>query len=79
MMVFDRKRETMPREELEMFQFERLQAMLARLRRGVRRYREQLGDVRLDSLAELHKLPATDPDDLLAAFPYGMSRSGAAW
>ena len=44
MRIFDRRYETMPRTELEQLQLERLQALLARLRRNVRRYREQIAD-----------------------------------
>jgi phenylacetate-CoA ligase len=72
MRVFDRDRETMRPDLREQVQFERLQALLARLRRNVRRYREQLGDIRIESLADLTKLPLTAPEDLVDAFPYGM-------
>ena len=46
MSIFDRRYEMMPRAELEQLQLERLQALLARLKRNVRRYREKLGDLR---------------------------------
>ena len=72
MTIYDRKYETMPRAQLEQLQLERLQSLLARLRRNVRRYREQLGDTRVESLRELDKLPLTTPEDMAAAFPYGM-------
>ena len=49
MSTFDRRYELMPRAELEQLQLERLQALLVRLRRNVRRYREKLADLRLDS------------------------------
>ncbi|MGA2661373.1 MAG: phenylacetate--CoA ligase [Verrucomicrobiota bacterium] len=70
--TFDRRYELMPRPELEQLQLERLQALLARLRRNVRRYREKLGDVRLDSLADLACLPFTTPEEVAASFPYGL-------
>jgi phenylacetate-CoA ligase len=57
---------------LEQLQLERLQGLLARLRRNVRRYREKLGDVRLDSLADLACLPFTTPEEVAASFPYGL-------
>jgi len=72
MTIYDRKYETMPRAQLEQLQLERLQSLLARLRRNVRRYREQLGETHIESLAELNKLPLTTPEDMAAAFPYGM-------
>lgn len=62
----------MPRAELDQLQLERLQSLLVRLRRNVRRYRERLGDLRVESLADLGRLPTTTPDDLVASFPYGM-------
>ena len=46
MSIFDRRYEPMSRAELEQLQLERLQALLARLRRNVRRYREKLADLR---------------------------------
>lgn len=71
-LVFDPRLETMPRGETEQLQLERLQALLARLKRNVRRYREQLGDASIQSLADLARLPVTRPEDLITAFPYGM-------
>jgi len=41
MNVFDRRYEMMPRAELEQLQLERLQALLVRLKRNVRRAREK--------------------------------------
>jgi phenylacetate-CoA ligase len=72
MRMFDRGYETMPRPELEQLQLERLQALMARLRRNVRRYREQIADVRVESLEDLAKLPLTTPEDIGEAFPYGL-------
>lgn len=72
MSIFDRRYETMPRAELEQLQLERLQALLTRLKRNVRRYRERLGDLRVESLADLARLPFTTPEDMAAGFPYGM-------
>jgi len=72
MSIFDRRYETMPRDELRQLQLERLQALLARLRRNVRRYRELLGDARIESLDALDALPMTTPGDMADAFPYGM-------
>ena len=72
MSVFDRRYETMPRAELEQLQLERLQALLVRLKRNVRRHREKLGDTRVESIADLARLPFTTPEDMAESFPYGM-------
>src|SRR5512136_566677 len=72
MSTFDRRYEMMPRAELDQLQLERLQALLVRLKRNVRRYREKLADVRVDSLQDLARLPFTMPEDMVASFPYGM-------
>lgn len=72
MKVLDRRYELMTRAELEQTQLERLQSLLVRLKRNVRRYREQLGDVHVESLKDLAKLPMTTPEDMAESFPYGM-------
>lgn len=72
MRILDPRYETLPRAELEQLQLERLQALLARLKRNVRRYREQIADVRVENLQDLPKLPFTTPDDMVESFPYGM-------
>jgi phenylacetate-CoA ligase len=72
MSVFDRRHEMMPRDELEQLQLERLQALLVRLKRNVRRYREKLADLRVESLADLARLPFTTPEDMAESFPYGL-------
>jgi phenylacetate-coenzyme A ligase PaaK-like adenylate-forming protein len=69
MSTFDRRYELIPRAELEQLQLERLQALLTRLRRNVRRSREKLADLRLDSLADLRRLPFTTQEDMVAASP----------
>lgn len=72
MSVFDRRYELMSRAELEQLQLERLQALLVRLKRNVRRYREQIVEAYVESLGDLAKLPTTSPDDIVQSFPYGM-------
>lgn len=72
MNVFDLKHETLSAEARTQLQLERLQALLARLRRTVPRYRKILGSFDAPSLADVRRLPATTPEDLAAAFPYGM-------
>ena len=70
--TFDPRLENMSRRDLEQTQLERLQALIARLKRSVRHYHDKLGDVRVTDLAALRELPLTGPEDLAAAFPYGM-------
>lgn len=72
MRVFDRRYEMMPRPQMEQLQLERLQALLVRLKRNVRRYREQIGDKQVESLDEIARLPFTTLDDMAESFPYGM-------
>jgi phenylacetate-CoA ligase len=64
--------ETLPRAELQQVQLERLQALLVRLRRNVRRYRENLAGLGVEALADLARLPFTTPEDMAESFPYGM-------
>lgn len=72
MRVFNRRQELMPRPELEQLQLERLQALLVRITRKVRRYRERIPDVQIKSIEDLAGLPFTTPDDMAQSFPYGM-------
>lgn len=72
MHLFDRRNETLSAAELEQVQLERLQALVARLRRNVRRYRDKLAEVRVDSLSDLQRMPFTTPEDMVESFPYGM-------
>lgn len=72
MKVLDRTNETMRNEEMEQFKLERLQALLARLRRNVRRYRDMPDNLQVKSLDDLPSLPDIGPKELADAFPYGM-------
>ena len=72
MSILDPKYEATQPEALQQLQLERLQALLVRLKRNVRRYRELVGDIRVESLADLSRLPVTQPEDLANSFPYGM-------
>ena len=72
MSVFDRRYEMMARAELEQLQLERLQALLVRLKRHVRRYTERIGGLGVESLDDLSRLPFTTPEDMAESFPYGM-------
>lgn len=72
MNLFEPRLEGLARRDIEQLQLERLQALVARLKRNVRHYRERLGDVRVPGLDEVGRLPLTAPEDLAAAFPFGM-------
>jgi phenylacetate-CoA ligase len=72
MSILDPKYESPRPEDLEQLQLERLQALLVRLKRNVRRYRELVGEARVESLADLARLPLTQPEELASSFPYGM-------
>ena len=67
--IWDPHHETMPREELEQLQLERLQATLNRAYKNVTCYRTKFNDLGIvpedvSSLADLAKLPFTTKDDL---------------
>lgn len=75
--IWDPHHETMPREELEQLQLERLQATLNRAYKNVTCYRTKFNDLGIvpedvSSLADLAKLPFTTKDDLRLNYPYGM-------
>jgi phenylacetate-CoA ligase len=72
MSLFDRRYETLSRPELQQLQLERLQALLARMKRSVRRYRERFGNVRIESPEDIKRLPVTTPEEVAESFPYGM-------
>ena len=67
--------ETVPREDMERLQVERLRERLGRVKVHVPFYREQLagfepGDIR--SLADLTRLPFTNKQDLRDNYPFGL-------
>lgn len=69
--------ETLPREELEQLQLERLQATLNRVYRNVAFYRKAFDEAgispeRITSLEDLKLLPFTDRETLRRSQPYGM-------
>ena len=75
--IWDPQHETMPREELEQLQLERLQATLNRAYKNVACYRAKFNDYGIvpedvSSMADLAKLPFTTKDDLRLNYPYGM-------
>jgi len=75
--VFQPEYETMPRQQLEALQLERLQSLLVRVYDNVDTYREKFDEAGFDprsvtSLEDLANVPFTVKDDLRAAYPYGM-------
>ncbi len=75
--IWDPQHECMPREELEQFQLERLQATLNRVYKNVPCYRTKFNDLGIVpedvySLSDLSKLPFTTKEDLRRNYPYGM-------
>jgi len=69
--------ETMPREELEQLQLERLQSTLNRIYKNVKFYRNRFDDLGIEpadikSRQDLEKIPLTTKDDLRDNYPYGM-------
>ncbi len=77
MAIWDAVHESMPREELEQLQLERLQATLNRVYKNVTCYRNKFNEAGIvpedvQSLADLKKLPFTTKEDLRLNYPYGM-------
>ncbi|MEJ2069156.1 MAG: phenylacetate--CoA ligase [Syntrophobacterales bacterium] len=76
-MIRDHYAETLPREELEVLQLRRLQALLERVYHLVPFYRQRLDEVgfkpeHLRTLADLEHLPFTTKQDLRDNYPFGM-------
>jgi phenylacetate-CoA ligase len=76
-MMYDRRYETMSREDMEQLQIERLQTTLNRVYRNVSFYRQAFDRARVDvekikSVADMRHLPLTTKGDLLEAYPYSM-------
>ena len=75
--IWDPHHETMPREEIEQLQLERLQATLNRVYKNVTCYRTKFNELGITpedvtSLDDLSKLPFTTKEDLRINYPYGM-------
>jgi phenylacetate-CoA ligase len=69
--------ETMPHEELQQLQIERLQMTLNRAYRNVAFYRQAFDAAKIDletirDINDIRRLPFTTRDDLAASYPYGM-------
>ena len=76
-MIYNTEMETMPRDEIEQLQIERLQATLNRVYRNVAFYRKSFDEKgvnveKIRSLSDLRALPFTTKDDLVESYPYGM-------
>ena len=74
-MIWDVRNECMSTDEREAIQVRHLQAMLGRVKAVVPFYRKVLADIDpqdIQSLADLHKLPFTNKNDLREYYPYGM-------
>jgi phenylacetate-CoA ligase len=74
--VYQPELETMPREQLEALQLERLKALLVRVYENVEAYRKKFDDAGFDprsfeSLDDMSRVPFTVKDDLRAGYPYG--------
>ncbi len=76
-MFWDKKKETIPREDLEQLQLERLQSILYRVGTRVPFYRNKFNELKFDydninSLDDLKHLPFTMKQDLRENYPYGL-------
>lgn len=76
-MIWNEEFETLPREDLEALQLERLKKLVARMYENVSPYRAKMDaagvapeDVQV--LADLQKLPFTTKDDLRDNYPFGL-------
>ncbi len=75
-MIWDRM-ETLPRDDMERLQLDRLQSVVRRVCRKVPFYRNRLQEMGfkptgVKSLSDLPKLPFTEKDDLRDNYPYGL-------
>jgi phenylacetate-CoA ligase len=76
-MIWDRRNECMPREEIEQMQLERLQSTLNRVYRNVAFYKKRfdrlkIGPDEIQSIQDLAQFPLTMKEDLRESYPYGM-------
>ncbi|HEY5999959.1 MAG TPA: phenylacetate--CoA ligase [bacterium] len=77
MTIWDPRNETMPREDIEQLQLERLQTTLHRVQRSVAFYRRRFADCGFDpdalrTLEDLRRLPFTTRAELAEHHPYGL-------
>lgn len=72
-MIFEPELESMPRENLEALQLDRLQRLVSYLRERVPLYRERLdGLPEVRTLEDLRRLPFTRKADLRDTYPFGL-------
>jgi phenylacetate-CoA ligase len=76
-MIWDRKNECLPREEIGQLQLERLQSTLNRVYRNVAFYKKRfdrlkIGPDEIQTLRDLAQFPLTMKEDLRESYPYGM-------
>ncbi|MEE8591444.1 MAG: phenylacetate--CoA ligase, partial [Spirochaetia bacterium] len=76
-MILDQNYETLPREELEQLQVERLQSTLYRVYRYVSFYKQSfdfnaVNIEKIKSIQDLAQLPFTTKEDLRKSYPYDM-------
>ncbi len=76
-MIWDRRHECMPREEIEQLQLERLQSTLNRVYRNVSFYKSRFDRLKISpddiqTMNDLTRFPLTAKEDLRESYPYGM-------
>ncbi len=76
-MIFNARYETMPRDELEQLQIERLQSTLNRVYRNVAFYKSLFDEKGIDienikNIGDIARLPFTTKEDLRRSYPYNM-------
>src|SRR5512136_603955 len=76
-MIWDRRNECMPREEIGQLQLERLQSTLNRLHRNVAFYKKRFDRLKIvpdeiQTIQDLGQFPLTTKEDLRQSYPYGM-------
>ena len=76
-MIFDIRKETLPREEIEALQLRRLRDMCARVYANVPFYQKRFKEIGITpadikTLADLRNLPFTEKQDLRDYYPFGL-------
>ncbi|MBP1716804.1 MAG: paaK-1 [Deltaproteobacteria bacterium] len=76
-MIWDRRQECLPREEIEQLQLERLQSTLNRVYRNVSFYKKRFDLLKISpddiqTMNDLTRFPLTAKEDLRESYPYGM-------
>ena len=76
-MIWDRRQECLPRDEIEQLQLERLQSTLNRVYRNVSFYKKRFDLLKISpddiqTMNDLTRFPLTAKEDLRESYPYGM-------